>query len=148
MKNIILFICVLFPLICHAKTNDWQLIHAHYYPQDKEEKHIQKIYLDKASIKTSDVDIREFTTINTFPNGYLNPSNKVEKKKDEYATFIIKCSDATGYTDTLTQPSVKTWSPIFTKISVITNVVNIPALAFYDVCFDRISKDFNSIIFR
>ena len=81
MKNIILFICVLFPLICHAKTNDWQLIHAHYYPQDKEEKHIQKIYLDKASIKTSDGDIREFTTINTFPNGYLNPSNKVEKRK-------------------------------------------------------------------
>jgi hypothetical protein len=42
----------------------------------------------------------------------------------------------------------KVWSPIFTKISVITNVVNIPALAFYDVCFDRISKDFNNIIFR
>ena len=156
MKNIILSICVLFPLICHAKTNDWQLIHAHYYPQDKKEKHIQKIYLDKASIKTSDGDIREFTTINTYPNGYLNPSNKVEKKKDEYGTFRIKCSNATGWTDlynidTNSEYFGKTnkgWSPIFTKISVITNVAYIPALAFYDVCFDRISKDFNSIIFR
>lgn len=156
MKNIILSICVLFPLICHAKTNDWLLIHTYYSPHDKEEKYIQKIYLDKSSIKTSDGDIREFTTINTHPNGYLNPNNKVEKMKDEYGTFRIKCSNATGWTDLYNIDTNsesfgkmnKGWSPIFTKISVITNVANIPALAFYDVCFDRISKDFNSIIFR
>lgn len=78
----------------------------------------------------------------------MNPNKKVEKKKDEYATFIIKCSDATGYTSILTNPSIKRWSPIFTKISVITNVANIPAMAFYDVCFDRVSRDFNNLIFQ
>lgn len=156
MKNIILSICVFFPLICHAKTNDWKLIHANFYPQDKDEKYIHKIYLDKASIKTSDSDIREFTTISTYPNGLLNQNKTVEKKKDEYATFRIKCSNATGWTDSYNVDtksekfgeSNKTWSPIFTKISVIANVANIPAMAFYDVCFDRVSRDFNNLIFQ
>jgi hypothetical protein len=150
MKKIIVFTCALFPLIGHAKSSDWKLIYANFYPQDQAEKYVHKIYLDKASIKTLDGNIREFTTISTYPDGYLNQAKKVEKKKDEYANFTIKCSNATVVTDTysLDARAGKTWSPIFTKMSVITNVADIPAMAFFDVCADRISQDFNNLIFQ
>lgn len=141
MKKLILLTCALFPLVCHAKSNDWKLIYANFYPQDQAEKYVHKIYLDKSSIKTIDGNIREFTTISTYPDGYLNQFKKVEKKKDEYAKFTVKCSNATVFAD-------QTWSPIFTKMSVVTNVADIPRMAFYDACADRISQDFNNLIFQ
>ena len=141
MKNIILSLSFILPIICHAEP-EWELIHIAI--QDKKKEKISKIYLDKNSIKSSDNDIRSFD-LKTITLGQKNSVNN----------FTIMCSKGLAMSDYMiinpNQPmkTEKRWAPIFSRNTIMGNVKTTHLIAFHEVCADRLWKnnDVNTIEF-
>ena len=141
MKNIILSLSFILPVICYAEPK-WELINV--IIEDKQKETFNKIYLDRNSIKSDDNDIRSFD-LKTTTLG----------KKNTVNNFTIMCSKGYSksdyYTVSTNEPLKieKKWGPIFSKNTVFGNIKTMEMIAFPEVCADRLWKnnDVNTIEF-